>query len=58
MPVIVELVLTHGKSHYIIVVDVIRHPDVNVFGLLQRRLRETGRVTRTELVNAGRPRTL
>jgi hypothetical protein len=31
-----------------------RHPEVDVF----RRVRETGRVTPTTLVNAGRPRTV
>jgi hypothetical protein len=33
-----------------------RHPDANVFRLLEQRLRETGSVTPTALVNAGRPR--
>jgi hypothetical protein len=35
-----------------------RHPDADVFRLLERRLRETGSVTATALVNAGRPRTV
>jgi hypothetical protein len=35
-----------------------RHPSVNVFRLLEQRLRETGSVTPTALVKAGRPRTL
>jgi hypothetical protein len=32
-----------------------RHPDANVFRRLEQRLRETGSVTPTALVNAGRP---
>jgi hypothetical protein len=35
-----------------------RHPDANLFRRLQQRLRETGSVTPTALVNAGRPRTV
>jgi hypothetical protein len=34
-----------------------RHPDANVFRRLEQRLRETGSVTPTALVNAGRTRT-
>jgi hypothetical protein len=34
------------------------HPDANVFRRLAQRLRETGSVTPTALVNAGRPRTV
>lgn len=33
-----------------------RHPDANVFRRLEQRLRETGPVTPTAHVNAGRPR--
>jgi hypothetical protein len=33
------------------------HPDADVFRRLEQRLRETGIVTRTTHVNAGRPRT-
>jgi hypothetical protein len=35
-----------------------RHPDANVFRRLEQRLRETGSVTPTALVSAGRPRTI
>jgi hypothetical protein len=35
-----------------------RHPDANVFRRLEQGLRETGSVTPTALVNAGRPRTV
>jgi hypothetical protein len=35
-----------------------RHPDANVFRRLEQRLRETGSVTPTATVNAGRPRTV
>jgi hypothetical protein len=35
-----------------------RHPNANVFRQLEQRLCETGSVTPTVLVNAGRPRTL
>jgi hypothetical protein len=35
-----------------------RHPDANVFRRLEQRLRVTGSVTPTALVNAGRPRTV
>jgi hypothetical protein len=35
-----------------------RHPDANVFRRFEQRLRETGSVTPTALVNAGRPRTV
>jgi hypothetical protein len=35
-----------------------RHPDANVFRRLEQCLRETGSVTPTALVNAGRPRTV
>jgi hypothetical protein len=34
-----------------------RHPDANVFRRFLQRLRDTGSVTPTALVNAGRPRT-
>jgi hypothetical protein len=35
-----------------------RYPDANVFLRLEQRLRETGSVTPTTHVNAGRPRTV
>jgi hypothetical protein len=35
-----------------------RHPDGNVFRRLEQHFRETGSVTPTALVNAGRPRTV
>jgi hypothetical protein len=35
-----------------------RHPNSNVFRRLEQRLRETGSVTPTALVNAGRPRSV
>jgi hypothetical protein len=35
-----------------------RHPDANVFRRLEQRLRETGSLTPTALVNAGRPPTV
>jgi hypothetical protein len=35
-----------------------RHPHANLFRRLEQRLRETGSVTPTALVNAGRPRTV
>jgi hypothetical protein len=35
-----------------------RHPDANVFRRLEQRLRETGSVTPTAFVKAGRPRTV
>jgi hypothetical protein len=56
VPVIVELVLLHGNTRYIILVDVIQ--TLNVFRRLEQRLREIGIVTPTAIVNAGRPRTV
>jgi hypothetical protein len=35
-----------------------RHPDANMFRRLEQRLRDTGSVTPTALMNAGRPRTV
>jgi hypothetical protein len=50
-----QLVLPHGKA---LRCPGRRHPNANVFRPLVRRLRETGSVTPTAHVNAGRPRTV
>jgi hypothetical protein len=57
VPVIVELVLLHGNTRYVILVDVIQTL-ANLFRRLEQRLREIGSATLTALVNAGCPRTV